>query len=64
MSIRYEYGTIVELIYIDQQENLSQRKALILSKRNDRLIAYCYTKQGIRSFLLNNILGMRKVNVS
>lgn len=40
MSIRYEYGTIVELIYIDQQENLSQRKALILSKRNDRLIAY------------------------
>lgn len=64
MSIRYEYGTIVELIYIDRHERLSQRKVFILSERNGRLIAYCYTKRRIRSFLLNNILGMRKVGAS
>ncbi|MFA8438807.1 hypothetical protein [Pueribacillus sp. YX66] len=62
MSIFYEYGTIVELIYIDRHERLSQRKVFILSERNDSLLAYCYTKRRIRSFLLNNILGVRKVN--
>lgn len=60
----YKYGTIVELIYLDQQGKLSQRNVFILSERNGKLLAYCYTKRKIRSFVIKNILGIRKVRAS
>lgn len=64
IALGFRLGEIIEIIYIDRYGELSQRWIRIISEENERLVAYCYAKRKVRSFLIKNILGMRKVNAS
>lgn len=60
----FRHGDIVEIIYIDQAENLSQRHIQVITQREKMILAYCFTKRQIRSFVLQNILAIKKVKVA
>ncbi len=60
----YRYGMVVEFIYMDRQGRISQRTVFILAHKNEKLIAYCFMKRKVRTFLIENILGMRKVRAA
>jgi len=59
--MRFHRNKVVEIIYIDRFGELSQRYIRVIASKEDRLIAYCYTKKKVRVFLLENILGTKRV---
>lgn len=56
-----ESKTPIQIIYIDQDNNISQRTIKVLSVSNTNVKAYCYTKRQFRTFKLNNILSVGQV---
>jgi predicted DNA-binding transcriptional regulator YafY len=60
-TMNYQKGDVVELIYMDQSGQLSQRHVKVIHHNKERLVAYCYTRRKFRSFKTENILGIRKV---
>lgn len=52
----------IEMIYFDQNNQVSQRVIRVLKINDDA--TYCYTKRQIRTFKLDNILSVGKVRVS
>ncbi|MET3682220.1 putative DNA-binding transcriptional regulator YafY [Alkalibacillus flavidus] len=48
----------LELVYIDEQHRMTQRIVTIIKIDDDRLLAYCFTKRGVRSFQKDNILAI------
>lgn len=62
--MNFSVGDMVDIIYIDRFEKISKRQVRIISTRKDHLIVYCYTKQKLRTLLIQNILGAKKINVA
>ncbi|MEW9669997.1 WYL domain-containing protein [Ammoniphilus sp. 3BR4] len=56
-------GQLVEIIYLNQQGQISQRKLRLYSIDGDQLKAYCLTRSSIRSFSIKNILALASVKI-
>ncbi|GGE56268.1 hypothetical protein GCM10011391_39050 [Pullulanibacillus camelliae] len=61
MAIKKHVGDIIEMIYLDQHGDMSQRTIKVISQRGALLVAYCYTKQSIRTFSTDNILSWKLI---
>ncbi|MFS0781458.1 hypothetical protein [Bacillus sp. 1P06AnD] len=54
----FETGEIVEMIYMAKDNTISQRKIKVLQISNTYIRTYCYLKNQIRVFKLENILSI------
>ncbi len=61
MNFFTHLGKTVEIIYVDRNGELSQRKIRLLSVKNGRVRAYCFTRKATRYFSAENVLAMRPV---
>ncbi|GGH81074.1 hypothetical protein JOD43_002429 [Pullulanibacillus pueri] len=61
MDLRNHIGDILEIIYLDASNSMSQRKIRIIKQNASLVIAYCYTRKQIRTFYIENILGWKRV---
>ncbi|WP_281659141.1 hypothetical protein [Halobacillus sp. Cin3] len=48
----------LELIYIANEGNISQRVIRVVSIKEGTILAYCYTRKTVRSFKLANFLSV------
>ncbi|MCA0983209.1 hypothetical protein LCL89_03995 [Halobacillus yeomjeoni] len=51
----------LEMIYVTKQGELSQRTVRIIEVRNSHILAYCFSKRQVRSFLKENVLSVLPV---
>ncbi|WP_246615726.1 hypothetical protein ACKE5C_19010 (plasmid) [Aneurinibacillus thermoaerophilus] len=54
-------GRTVEIIYLDRNGQLSQRKIRLLSVKDGRIWAHCFKRRATRYFSVENVLAMRPV---
>nr|WP_243896177.1 hypothetical protein [Paenibacillus sp. F411] len=54
-------GAVVEIIYIDRKNNITQRQIEVLGVRNGRVRAQCLKTRSPRVFLSENILATTRV---
>ena len=47
----------IEIIYLNSQGEVSQRVIRVLSATDHHVKAYCYTKNQLRTFKIDNILS-------
>ncbi|MBN6188757.1 hypothetical protein JQN58_18050 [Aneurinibacillus sp. BA2021] len=59
MNFFTHLGKTVEIIYMDQNGELSQRKIRLLSVKEGRIRAYCFARRATRYFRVENVLAMR-----
>ncbi|MEK5108237.1 hypothetical protein MHI57_16190 [Cytobacillus sp. FSL K6-0129] len=52
----------LEMIYLDNKGDISQRRIKILSVYEDYFRAYCFTKRQQRTFKVSNILSIGPVS--
>ncbi|MET3698304.1 hypothetical protein SAMN05877753_108159 [Bacillus oleivorans] len=50
-------GKIVEIIYESKQKQLTQRKIKILEIQDNQVKAYCYFRDQIRTFQIDQVLS-------
>lgn len=50
-------GRMVEIIYQDREDNLSQRRIKVESVRDGKVKAFCFTAGAPRIFTMANILA-------
>ncbi|MFE8698001.1 hypothetical protein ACFYKT_16790 [Cytobacillus sp. FJAT-53684] len=50
-------GAILEMIYLDNKGNVSQRRIKVLSVKEESFRAYCYTRKQQRTFKFANVLS-------
>ncbi|MFD1335128.1 hypothetical protein ACFQ4N_06070 [Oceanobacillus iheyensis] len=50
----------VIMIYIDQNDNITQRTVQVVTIKSDSILAFCYFRKEIRSFHLDRILFVGK----
>ncbi|KIV55073.1 hypothetical protein AM501_03460 [Aneurinibacillus migulanus] len=62
MNLFTYLGQTVEIIYLNQNGELSQRKMRLLSMRDGKIRAYCFKRRATRYFSVGNVLAMRPVN--
>lgn len=48
----------VEVIYLSQDQQFSQRKLLIIEVNDDYIRAYCLLRKEMRTFRIDNILSI------
>ncbi|MFZ3578758.1 hypothetical protein [Virgibacillus sp. DJP39] len=51
----------IEMIYLSNDNQVSQRVIRVLKINDEMIMAYCYTKRTIRTFKLENILSVGSV---
>jgi len=51
----------IMIYYLDGNGNLTQRIIRTIRIKDGRLLAFCYYRRHVRSFMLNNILSWSKV---
>ncbi|NCU18380.1 WYL domain-containing protein [Pallidibacillus pasinlerensis] len=51
----------VEIIYQSKKGTISQRTILIKKVNQQQILAYCYQKRQIRSFIIEQILAVQPV---
>jgi predicted DNA-binding transcriptional regulator YafY len=59
MNFLSHLGRTVEIIYMNRNGELSQRKIRVLSIKNGRIRAYCFARKATRYFAVENVLAMR-----
>lgn len=57
-------GQIVEIIYVDKHNQISQRLIEVRSVQGDRVKAYCLKQRVLRVFKLTNILAVWPITIS
>ncbi|ERI09725.1 hypothetical protein [Aneurinibacillus aneurinilyticus] len=62
MNLFTYLGRTVEVIYLNRDGELSQRKIRLLSVKDGRIRAYCFMRRATRYFFVENVLAMRPVN--
>ncbi|MEZ2659260.1 hypothetical protein [Aneurinibacillus aneurinilyticus] len=62
MNLFTYLGRTVEIIYLNQNGELSQRKIRLLSVKDGKIRAYCFKRKATRYFSVGNVLAMRPVN--
>ncbi|GLO66930.1 MULTISPECIES: hypothetical protein [Oceanobacillus] len=50
----------VIMVYIDQQDNITQRTVQVVTIKSDSILAFCYFRKEIRLFHLDQILSVGK----
>jgi hypothetical protein len=60
---RYQ-GRVVEMIYMDRQSRITQRKVRIHSFREKTVVVYCMERRALRWFRLDGILAAVPVRES
>ena len=58
MELKRYIGQCVEIIYLDKQGSITQRFIEVRSIKKKYACAYCFTKQGLRVFNLENVLAV------
>ncbi len=53
--------TPIQIIYIDRDNQISQRTIEVLAINKNNVKAYCYTKRQFRTFKLENILSADRI---
>ncbi|MGI6126076.1 MAG: hypothetical protein ACOYEF_03840 [Planifilum sp.] len=56
-------GRPVEIIYMDEKGEITQRRIRIRSLGEDLVEAYCYERKGVRRFKRSNILAARELDL-
>lgn len=57
--IRYQnYKELVDMIYISNDGEISQRRIKVLGVSNDSFKAYCFMRSSTRTFNINNVLAL------
>lgn len=51
------------IIYLSKDGSITQRKIIVKSLSTAHMLAYCYQRGNVRSFLLNNILAAYPANI-
>lgn len=59
-----EMETPIELIYMKDNGEISQRTVIIRKIYEGHILAFCMSKQGTRSFKFDNILSVAKPRFS
>jgi predicted DNA-binding transcriptional regulator YafY len=54
----FESGEILTIIYMDDKGQLSQRRIRIRTINDNQFSAYCFAKNQLRTFKMNNILSI------
>ncbi|MBO2943600.1 hypothetical protein JJQ72_06360 [Paenibacillus sp. F411] len=54
-------GGVVEIIYIDRKNNITQRQIEVLGVRDGRVRALCLKTGAPRVFVIENILATKRV---
>ncbi|WP_077622860.1 hypothetical protein [Sediminibacillus massiliensis] len=49
---------IIEIIYIADDDQLSQRSIRVIAVKEKSILAYCYSRKKIRTFKQDNILAV------
>ena len=62
-ALRYSLRNkaLIQMIY-HGSDGISQRKIKVLRIDSDKILAYCYTKNGIRSFKISKILSATPIH--
>ena len=55
-------GKVVQLIYIDRKREVSIRDVRVISVKDGRLKAYCYTAGAPRIFNIESIIDVEMIN--
>ena len=58
MKFERYVGRRVEIIYIDRNKRISQRRIEVVSVKNGHLRAYCLVQQALRLFRIDSILAV------
>jgi len=56
--------TVLEMIYIANDNKVSQRFIRVLEANEECILAYCYYRKKVRTFKVNNILSIQIANRS
>lgn len=51
-------GEMLEMIYQDNQGNISQRRVKVLSVNDESFRVFCYSRMKQRTFLMRNVLSI------
>lgn len=51
-------GQKLEVIYLSNENQVSQRFIRVIKLNGDMVMAYCYSKRKVRTFKLDNILSV------
>jgi predicted DNA-binding transcriptional regulator YafY len=51
-------GILVDIIYMDQNEQFTKRTVMLKEIRGEHVKAYCYTRHAFRIFKIENILAV------
>lgn len=51
-------GQPIDIIYMDQSAQITQRRIKLHSIQGEQVKAYCFTRQSVRSFKAANILAV------
>lgn len=62
--MKFRRNEIIEVIYLDSEGKLTQRHIRVIAQRENKLLAYCFSKKKIRSFHTANILATKKVGAA
>ncbi len=57
-------GEVLEMIYLDDKGNLSQRRIKVLSLKEESFKAYCFSKRQQRTFKVSNVLSVGPVRTA
>jgi predicted DNA-binding transcriptional regulator YafY len=58
MELKRYIGQCVEIMYMDKHGSVTQRFIEVRSIKKNYACAYCFTKQGLRVFHMENILAV------
>lgn len=54
-------GEPVDIIYLDEFGSITQRRVKPQALKGEAVIAFCFTRRAIRTFLFRNILAVTRV---
>ncbi|PLT33910.1 hypothetical protein [Bacillus sp. V5-8f] len=54
-------GTPLEIIYLSEKENISQRRISIIDIKDEYIRAFCFLRRTKRTFKISNILSARLI---
>lgn len=57
MHFHQKPSELADIIYINKNNEITQRRIKIYGENRERIIAYCYLRKGIRSFTKEQILA-------
>ncbi|WP_051189010.1 hypothetical protein [Halalkalibacillus halophilus] len=54
----YEEKMKLDIVYLDQQQEMTQRVVRVVRLEEDYFLAFCFTRKKVRKFHKNNLLAV------